>query len=984
MIGMTFSRYRILGDLGKGGMGQVYLAEDTTLGRQVAIKFPKSDVATYKARFLGEARAASKLQHPNIAQIFDYGETSDGRPFLVMELVTGEDLNQILKKGPLAPEKAAEVTAGLLAALQEAHRHHLIHRDIKPSNIMISDRGEIKVLDFGLAKYVPDAGGQAGSDIDTVSMGQTAPGAAVGTPLFMSPEQVRGLRVDARTDVFSAGLVLYECLTGKAAFRAKTKADVLALVLHGTPVRPSTLAPGVSPRLDAITMKAIEKDPAARYQSASEMMADLNAGAESRSRSSTFSAVVENTSAFLHREPRKIAAAVAAVVIAAALLVTFVPASHQPTQEAMQWYTEGRNALRDGTYLKASRALQRAVTLDGLFALAHARLAEAWSELEYSDKAREEMLRAQAVSGGRGWFENSESLYMEAVNRTLTRDFEGAIARYTKIAAKAQDTEKAQTLVDLGRAYEKNEQTQQALKAYSESVRLNPQYPAAFLRQGILYGRLQKTTDAETAFAKAETLYQALSNLEGQTEVLIQRGVLANKARKLDQAWAHFERAQIMARTTGSEYQQIAAMLQLSGVAQTLGNTEKARQLANEGIVLARRSGIGLLETRGLIDLGNAHFVHGEYAGAEARFLEAQEAARRSSMRRQEARATFSLGSLHIQQSKSGEGLAEIEAARSFFEPGGYRQETGQCLALIGRVQRQMGNLDAALAGFDRLRALGEQYKDVQLTQLALSGRAGTLSDREAYPQALDDWVAAKRGSPSVQDPTSVFFATIGTAKVLWRLGRYEQARKELASAEAQADAKGGPRNPLWAWSIALNLAEMADSQRELLEAVSAGRQALKLAGGQVGRVVSVKSVLGLALAHSGAHAEAKKLVQEALAGAPADDAAQVALIRLNLAEVHLAGGDSPAALAEGIKALEEFRRQHRTASAFRAATIALMAAGKADPGQQRDYGRQAAILLTELESILGDKDFAGFTARPDMQGFIAHTRQFQFSQIKQ
>ena len=157
VIGQTFSHYKIVDELGTGGMGLVYVAEDTSLRRRVAVKFPKPGAQNHQVRFLDEARSASRLQHPNIAQIFDYGQTPEGQPFLIMELIDGRDLHHILgETGRLASVRAAEVISGVLSALDEAHRHQIVHRDIKPSNVMITSRGVVKVLDFGLAKHVSE------------------------------------------------------------------------------------------------------------------------------------------------------------------------------------------------------------------------------------------------------------------------------------------------------------------------------------------------------------------------------------------------------------------------------------------------------------------------------------------------------------------------------------------------------------------------------------------------------------------------------------------------------------------------------------------------------------------------------------------------------------------------------------------------------------------------------------------------------------
>ena len=229
LAGRTLSHYRIIEKIGKGGMGEVYVAEDTHLGRQVAIKFPVLDGIGIEqsGRFLTEARSASRLDHPNIAHIYDYGEAPGGRPFLVMELVRGTTLREVLKSGALTAVRSIGIVDGVLRALREAHRNGLVHRDIKPANVMLTPTNEVKVLDFGLAKEIPDDLSCPPSQVVTSPMGHTQPGALPGTPGYMSPEQARGRRLDSRSDLFSAGLLLYECLTGRPAFSGSTPREAL-------------------------------------------------------------------------------------------------------------------------------------------------------------------------------------------------------------------------------------------------------------------------------------------------------------------------------------------------------------------------------------------------------------------------------------------------------------------------------------------------------------------------------------------------------------------------------------------------------------------------------------------------------------------------------------------------------------------------------------------------------------------------------------
>src|SRR5437868_589544 len=279
MIGRTISHYKILQPLGEGGMGAVYLAQDTQLGRHVAIKFPLDERQVdhhFRARFLREARAASALNHPNIATIYDYGETTEGQPFIVMEHVEGRGLDELILGCALNVARTVEIIAAVASALSAAHAQSIIHRDIKPSNIRINERGQIKVLDFGLAKQLKETTPVAADlDAKTLPATLTQSNTFVGTPLYFSPEQASTLPTDERSDIFALGAVLYECLTGRPAFPGLSMLDIAAKVLHVDPPPPSTLNPDVPPVLDQITLKALAKKAEARYQTADELHAEL-------------------------------------------------------------------------------------------------------------------------------------------------------------------------------------------------------------------------------------------------------------------------------------------------------------------------------------------------------------------------------------------------------------------------------------------------------------------------------------------------------------------------------------------------------------------------------------------------------------------------------------------------------------------------------------------------------------------------------------
>ena len=968
MIGQTISHYRILSQLGHGGMGVVYVAEDTHLGRRVAVKFSTAspENTQFRARFLLEARAASALNHPHIAGIYDYGETPEGHPFIVMELVSGEDLYQVLRRGPMPVGQSLRIVEQAAEALGEAHRQGIAHRDIKPSNIVLGERGEVKVLDFGLAKQMQEA--PPSQDASTILTSATMEGTILGTPQYMSPEQAKDAPLGPASDLFSLGAVLYECLAAKPAFSGANSVEILAAVLHVDPPPPSQFNPQVTPEMDRIALKALAKQPEARYQSADDMAADLRAAAteltQSASRETELLAVPSRTGhRFLWPVNRRASLAVLAPLLLMAVLAWWwlAPRRYQPAPDALRWYQDGVAALRDGTYYKASKALERAASSDSRFSMAHARLAEAWLELDYTDQAKEEMLRA-APPGTSSRLSRAEQLYLEALQLTMTGDFAGAVEKYRDIVRRTPEDDKANAYVDLGRAYEKNEKLKDAVESYREATRRQPQNPAAWLRLAILYGRQMDRAKAAAAFDQAAPLYRSLSNLEGVTEALYQRAVLANRLGKSSEAQAQLQQALEMCRSTGNLHQEILVLLQLSNTEHRM-NGAKAENYATEAVELARANGLENLTTRGLIDLGNAYFVKGEDDEARKYFTQALEYAQRFKSQRNQARAWLSLGSLELQRGETGEGLRNVEQALAWYQRGGYRKETAQALILMGRAQREKGDYQAALRSFQQQLEIARQLGDQTQVALAQQGIGTVLEAQERWPDALlcyqDAYAAAKQSG----DQLNVAYSLLDSSRMLWQLGRYGEAQQALDAASP------GTSRTLRDQLDAVRC-RMALSQRQFAVAVASGRRLLSQARLSNEAAAEAGSVLGLALASTGARREGVASTSEAVALAvKSGKPSLIAETGLAQAEALLADGDARRALDTALAAQPELARTGRQEAEWRCWLVASRAAAALGAGaKSREYAHQASNILATLEQKWNSDSYRTYLARPDIQ----------------
>lgn len=977
-------------------MGTVYLAEDTHLGRRVAIKFPSvgSDSHDYRARFLREARAVSELNHPAIATLFDYGETNEGRPFLVMELAKGRPLTDLMHEGELNLQRAVGIVIDVATALVEAHARGVIHRDIKPSNIIVDDSGQVKVLDFGLAKQLnKDLGGSAEPEAQTLLSTETRSGVVLGTPAYLSPEQATGGAVDGRSDLFALGTLLYEAITGRTPFTGNTFIEIAANVLHVEPKPPSKLNSLVPRELDFITLKALAKKPDKRYQSAKELIADLNAVKDRLEEGSGQTLIRRSTASFggpsrtlsslsqILQRPRipisYILIGVALLLAGGGLAVTLLRTKpHVPLAEAQRWYDIGTTALRDGAFYQASQALQRAITADDNYMLAHARLAEALVELDYVDQAKDELLRVNAAS--RASLPKLDALYLDAITAIARQDSAKAVEVYKQIVKEVSENEKAFVLVDLGRAYENNNDVKNAIQSYKDASARNPQYATAYLHLGILYGQQGDLDSALQSFKQAESLYQALGNAEGRVEVFFQRGTLFNKRNKLLEAKGELEQALTLAKANDNKSQTIKTLLQLCSLAFDAGETARSTEYAQQAVELAQRSGMENLSTRGLVDLGNSFLIRGKQVEAEKYLGQALEAAGRSKAKRNEARARFAMANLRLQQNKPDEVVQYLEPALAFYQQGGYRSETFSCLALLARVDLQKGDYPAADKSQEQLLALAQELNDQALIALAHAERGSALAREEKFTEALNHLNQAYAVYSSQGIQRSMGYNLDSRGDIISRLGRFDEARALLDQAAAIANKPGGEIKRL-SLECQLHFAQIALMEENFAAAKTAAEKVVAAAGTEfTSDALAAKIVMGLAVSYGGAKAAGKQLTSEAVDLArQINDPAELARAQLALAQAMLIEGDSKGAAANALQAQEVFARLDRPASEWETLLIAAKASQNlGDRSGAHEYAMRARDTFAKLEQRWGSEDYKSYLSRLDVQRFLKQLEQ--------
>ena len=986
--GSQIGAYQLLEPLGRGGMGEVHLALDTRLGRKVAVKLLPAEFTTDTdrvRRFAREARAASALNHPNIITIHEIGEVrtvAGDTHYIVTEYVEGETLRRRMtnsRQGRLSLAEALDVATQIAAALATAHEAGITHRDIKPENVMMRRDGIIKVLDFGLAKLTEERQGdkETGRQGDDPLVSASPPlplssiGSVMGTPRYMSPEQARGEKVDARTDIFSLGVTLYEMVAGRPPFAGVTPNEIIATILRDSPPPLADCAPDASPEMDRILTRALRKNREERYQTVSEMLADLQRLKSHPEQIAGFPSKVFS-SLRQSRRARAISGVALVVLLAGVWAVRqwWETPPYSPSPRAKRFYDKGLNDLRDGAYYAASKAFEAAIGADGEQAIPHARLAEAWMELDNSDKANYELRRAYMLAPAR--MASADAFYLEALSRTMDHNFGAAVENYLAILEQTPEGERAYAYLDLGRAYERNEEVNQAMDHYKQAKQRDPNYAAAPLRLGLLYSRRQEYDKAAAEFAAAEKNYEALTNAEGLNEVRYQQGVLAGRRGRFDEAKDALQKAHDNAQDAQNLPQQIAALLQLSLTFYAEGKTVPARERARKALDLASDNDLENLKAQGLIDLGNALYLRREYEEAEAHFNTALKFASAAKGRRIEALARLSLGKLYVQRNiKMDEAARYLDLALTFFQRGGYRNEIFETISRLGQVKLQQGDYTAALRIFDEQLQRASQVNDrSHLARLHyLIGR--TLVDQEVYPEALRHFEESYFIYHSLgNQQMRIAYDLRDRSDMLWRLGRYEDARSWLNQATSAAEQIDSEYKRILLARMSLTKAAMLLSERSFSEAIEECRRTLSLADTPTEYTpTEAKYVLGLAMVFHNRDRRAIQICNEAIEAAiKIGDQTLILNARLALAQVMIELGNSAEALKIALELHGEFGHVSKLESQWRAACLVARASYMTNnhPDAQK-YADQAQQLLLSLRQRWTEEAIESYFTRPDI-----------------
>jgi tetratricopeptide (TPR) repeat protein len=601
------------------------------------------------------------------------------------------------------------------------------------------------------------------------------------------------------------------------------------------------------------------------------------------------------------------------------------------------------------------------------------RLAEALNELGYEDKATREILKVTELTPTFSNLSETDRLNLQAIAAIASRNYAGAIENYRRIVEKTPEDDKKYAYFDLGRAFETADQTDAAIENYTEAVRRDPNFAAAFLRLGMLYGRRQETEKAREAFTSAENIYNAASDYDGVAEVFYQRGYLSNIQDKLTEANEKMKRAHEIAAVTKNAPLEVKSLLHLSSIAYSLDNHREAEQFAAQAVELARVEQLDNLAAAGLIDIGNIFFARGKLTEAENKFSQARQRAQTNEWQRTEARANLSLGSLYLQQTKAAEAIRFITPALEFYEKNNFRKETLQAQLALGYASDQSGDYDAAIKAFSEQLRMAQEADDKLLLLYAHAAIGLALIHQEKFADALAHYDESLNLSKSLGLESKAGYSLLNRGQALWQLGRYKESQAALDAAAAIAGKAESGDKQLLAWTHLVR-AQSDLSARNYKSALAESQQAIDLSGAPSGEIfVAATFTKGLANSRSGAKQIGKELCLKAVEEAAKTGMAHLPLkSKLALAETLLAAGEPQEALNLLLELQKNFAGSNNIPTAWRAlATASAASAALKDDSKSKEFAARADELLSQIEQSFGAENYKTFLSRPDVQSYI-------------
>jgi Tfp pilus assembly protein PilF len=832
-------RFRVVDFLGEGGIGEVYSAEDLSLHIQVAIKTLHPARALEPStldRFRREIQLARRISHPAVCRVHDFYA---GNPaFLSMEFLEGHTLAEhIRQSGPLSTAAAAPIVEQLCHGLAAAHAQNVIHRDLKPSNIMICGPRAV-ILDFGLALL----------DERRDDTGATLPSSTLGTPAYMSPEQLEGRRVTAASDVYSLGMVVFEILTATQPLAGLSPLAIAARRVQEQPPSPRAIVPQTPASWDAAVRKALAVNPEERFPSALEF----------------WRAVSGESRLWNLRFDRRALAGGAAAVAATSGFAFWVTRPSPPTPQSQRWLRLGREALDVEASWAASELLQKAVQADPSQLEPRLLLAEAWVQQDRLELARTALLEAGESLDARWLPPASARTAFAAARASSLYQHAKAAAAYAQLAAGADAPAKPSLLTALARAQIRNGEPASAAASLRQATADDPQYAPAWLRLGNALLLRNLRAEAAAAFQKAEEIFR----IQGNAEALVELACLRAPLQTIPEARSALHAAFAQVSNPARPASQVRALFALSRLEQSAGEGDASIDAAQQARATAATAGLDALAVQGLIELANGWST--QYRMADMQRLLREALAQAESIRAYTlaARARFELA-----RALSRIGGSEPEIARLLEHAANFYTQSGMPGERI-KVLNWRVLLDIRHARYAPARRDAQEIRahaaaaSTNLSVLDADELLAEIDDRTAnFPSAIATLTRAAQSHESASRLQRAAYNFINAAHAAVRFAGLADAARLLDSAAAVLTRLDQPRSSAWILHKLVQ-ADLALAENRYPQALDMARQVIGLSAGKsAGRIDLARGILARATAATGRRAEGLALAESALAG---------------------------------------------------------------------------------------------------------------------